>query len=248
MKKKKWKNSWEKFEKDFENSWKKFKKKFEMSLKIFEPIQKHVCKEPSHPTSSLSIFIQLWKKKHFGRTKLKSIASFPCFPVLACDVMFSGKAKYEIDRKIIFYAFLCWKMKVPGCKNLESKLKRNLDLLYWKEHFLGGQIWSLAYVTVYLSALFIYVGTLQPKGCSNGDPFLVANKRLYKRLCPSVRPWVRRSVTRFGIQAKKWSNFHQCPCLTFATDTVVYTNLLDLPNTVESHSNGYQGTNHSYLL
>ena len=82
--KKKWKNSWEKFKKDFENSWKKFKKKFEMSLKIFEPIQKHVCKEPSHPTSSLSIFIQLWKKKHFGRTKL------------------------EIDRKIKFHAFQCW--------------------------------------------------------------------------------------------------------------------------------------------
>ena len=82
--KKKWKNSWEKFKKDFENSWKKFKKKFEMSLKIFEPIQKHVCKEPSHPTSLLSIFIQLWKKKHFGRTKL------------------------EIDRKIKFHAFQCW--------------------------------------------------------------------------------------------------------------------------------------------
>ena len=31
-----------------------------------------------------------------------------------------------------------------------------------------------------------------------------------------------------GIQAKKRSNFHQCPCPTFATDPVVYTNLLPL--------------------
>ena len=29
---------------------------------------------------------------------------------------------------------------------------------------------------------------------------------------------------------------------------VTGTRFLDLPNTVESHSNGYQGTNHSYLL
>ena len=51
--------------------------------------------------------------------------------------------------------------------------------------------------------------------------FLVANKQLYIRVCPSIRPWVRPSIARFfsnrGIQAKKWSNFHQCPCPTFAT-------------------------------
>ena len=35
-------------------------------------------------------------------------------------------------------------------------------------------------------------------------------------------------VTRFGIQAKKWSNFHQCPCPTFATDIVGYPALLTI--------------------
>ena len=41
-------------------------------------------------------------------------------------------------------------------------------------------------------------------------------------ICWSVGPSVGPSVTRFGIQAKKSTNFHQCPCPTFATDMVVY--------------------------
>ena len=44
--------------------------------------------------------------------------------------------------------------------------------------------------------------------------FLVANKRLYIRACPTIGRSVSPSVTRFfyfGIQSKKWSNFHQCP-------------------------------------
>ena len=70
--------------------------------------------------------------------------------------------------------------------------------------------------------------------------FLVANKRLYIRVCPSVGPSVRRSVSpsvgpsvvpsrvffNHRIQAKQRSNFHQCPCPTFATDAAVYTALL----------------------
>ena len=56
--------------------------------------------------------------------------------------------------------------------------------------------------------------------------FLVANKQLYIRVCPSVRrsvgpsvrgPWSRVFFSNRGIQEKKWSNFHQCPCPTFAT-------------------------------
>ena len=48
--------------------------------------------------------------------------------------------------------------------------------------------------------------------------FLVANKLLYIR----VGPWVRPLSERFffpnrGIQAKKWSNFQQYPWPTFAT-------------------------------
>ena len=55
--------------------------------------------------------------------------------------------------------------------------------------------------------------------------FLVTHTWLYMRVCPSVR----RSVVRWsrvffnrGIQAKKWSNFHQCPCPTCVTDAAVY--------------------------
>jgi len=58
--------------------------------------------------------------------------------------------------------------------------------------------------------------------------FLVANKRFYIRVCPSVGSSVRPSVSRFfnhGIHDQKWSNFHQCSCPTFATDAAVYTAL-----------------------
>ena len=53
------------------------------------------------------------------------------------------------------------------------------------------------------------------------------NIRVYPSVCRSVRPSVSRFFYR-GIQAKKRSNFHQCPCPTFATDAAVYTALLAL--------------------
>ena len=64
--------------------------------------------------------------------------------------------------------------------------------------------------------------------------FSHAHVTLYEGL--SVRPSVGRSVGpsfrnafffNRGIQAKKWSNFHQCPCPTCVTDAAVYTALLN---------------------
>ena len=53
--------------------------------------------------------------------------------------------------------------------------------------------------------------------------FLVAYTRLSKSLCRTVR----RSVgpQRFTFFTERWSNFHHCPCPTYATDAVVYTAL-----------------------
>ena len=54
------------------------------------------------------------------------------------------------------------------------------------------------------------------------------------RVCPSIGRSVRRSVRRSpiffnrGIQAKMWSNFHQCPCPTCVTDAAVYTALFKI--------------------
>ena len=56
----------------------------------------------------------------------------------------------------------------------------------------------------------------------NPQVFLVANQRLYNSLCLSVRR-PPTAVTTSGIQAKKRSDFHQCPCPTYVTNTVVYT-------------------------
>ena len=62
--------------------------------------------------------------------------------------------------------------------------------------------------------------------------FLVTYTWLYKRVCPSVGPSVgpsvRWSISRFfnrGVQAKRLSNIHQCPCPTYVTIAVVNTNL-----------------------
>ena len=55
--------------------------------------------------------------------------------------------------------------------------------------------------------------------------FLDASTHLHKRVCPSLGPSVGPSRVFFyrGIQAKKWSNFQQCPCPMYVTNAVVYT-------------------------
>ena len=45
---------------------------------------------------------------------------------------------------------------------------------------------------------------------------------------PSVLSLVPSVVPSCGIQAKKWSNFHQCFCPTYVTDPVVYFGLARL--------------------
>ena len=83
-----------------------------------------------------------------------------------------------------------------------------------------------------------WIGNLHKKALSGGSClwdhlcfcFLVA-KSDFPSIGPSVGPSVVRSVRdafflNRGIQAEKWSNFHQYPCPTYPTDAVVYLNLL----------------------
>ena len=46
-------------------------------------------------------------------------------------------------------------------------------------------------------------------------------------VCLSVCPSVCQSVTVYFFSTNRWLNFQYCPCLTYATDAVVYTALFN---------------------
>ena len=133
--------------------------------------------------------------------------------------------------------YLCW--------NSYIKLQQILAIAGLE----GPAIFCLIVICFYYEYIFqLFFRFLKGFRCDfrlNLILFLVANKQLYIRVFqsvgPSVGPLVDPSVRPLfffncRIQAKKWSNYHQCPCPTFPTDPFVYTNLFYYLQQIGKHT------------